>query len=179
MSDVLILTKEEPLNLTKNEPLATKLQVGAGWDFKNGVNIDLDLIAHTNTKAIAYFGGKDPLNGSIVSGPDNRSGKGQGIDEFVEVDLTKVPADVNKITFALSSFSGESMEQVQNEFVQIKDVASGRIIAKTTEPTLSDEQGKKTLIFGSLVRSNNEWSFETELVYNTKTAQEHLVSIRS
>lgn len=176
MSDTLILTKEEPLNLTKNEPLATKLQVGAGWDFKNAVNIDLDLIAHTNTKAIAYFGDKDPLNGSIVAGPDNRSGKGQGIDEFIEVDLTKVPSEVNKITFALGSFSGENFDQVEGEFVQIKDVALGRIIAKTTEPVTGTG---KTLVFGSLVKTNNEWSFETKLTYTNDSIQEYMLALRA
>ena len=170
----LILTKEEPLNLTKNEPLATKLQVGAGWDFKSGSKIDLDLLAHTDTKKVAYFGVKDPLNGAIVAGPDNRDGKGQGIDEFIEVDLTKVPADVNKITFAVSSYSGENFDNVEGEFIQIKDVTTGNIIAKTNEPVTGTG---KTLVFGSLVRTNNEWSFETTLTYKTDGFEQYVKSV--
>jgi tellurium resistance protein TerD len=170
----LILTKEEPLNLTKNEPLATKLQVGAGWDFKSGSKIDLDLLAHTDTKKVAYFGVKDPLNGAIVSGPDNRDGKGQGIDEFIEVDLTKVPTDVNKITFALASYSGENFDNVEGEFIQIKNVTTGNIIAKTTEPVTGTG---KTLVFGSLVRTNNEWSFETTLAYKTDGFEQYVKSV--
>jgi tellurium resistance protein TerD len=179
MSNVLILTKEEPLNLTKNTPLATKLQVGAGWDFKAGLKIDLDLLAYTDTKKIAYFGVKDPLNGAIVASPDNRDGKGQGIDEFIEVDLDKVPADVNKITFAVSSHSGEDFGTVQGEFVQIKDVATGTIIAKSTElpTTLENENKAKTLVFGSLIRTNNEWSFETTLAYKIDNFEQYVRSV--
>lgn len=171
MSDTLKLTKDEPLNLTKNEPLATKLQIGAGWDFKSGAKIDLDLLAHTDTKKVAYFGQKDPLNGAIVAGPDNRSGQGQGIDEFVEVDLSKVPTDVNKITLVLASYSGENFDNVEGEFIQLKDVATGRIIAKTVDPVTGSG---KSLVFGSLIRSNNEWSFETTLAYHNDNFQEYV-----
>lgn len=155
----LILTKEEPLNLTKNAPLSASLQVGGGWDFKSGVKIDLDLFAYTDTKEICYFGRKEALNGALKCGPDNRDGKGAGIDETIDVDLTKVPANVNKITVALSSYSGQTFDDVQNEFVQIKDLANGEIIAKTQGEITGSG---KTLVFIELNRVNNEWVVETK-----------------
>ena len=76
----------------------------------------------------------------------------------IDADLDKVPADVTKITFALSSYSGENFDEVENEFVQIRDMSNGNIVAKTQGPITGNG---KTLKFIELQRVNNEWIINT------------------
>lgn len=170
----LILTKDEPLNLSKNSPLSTKLTIGAGWGFNSDKNIDLDLFAYTNTKDVVYFNNKDLFNGAIICGPDNRDGKGQGIDETIDIDLTKMPNNITSITIALSSYSGESFDEVKEEFVQIADALTGTIIAKTEGEIVGDG---KTLVFITLQYKNNEWVCTTKLEYSQKDFKEFIKSI--
>lgn len=170
----LILTKDEPLNLTKNAPLSNLLQVGAGWNFTNGKEIDIDLFAYTDTKEIVYFAKKEAFNGALKCGPDNRSGRGQGIDETLDINLTQIPSNVNKITVAISSYSGENFDNVTGEFVQIKDMSNGQIIAKTEGEITGTG---KTLIFIELNRVNGEWVIDTKNEMHPLSFQQFVPSL--
>jgi tellurium resistance protein TerD len=160
----LILTKNEPLNLSKNEPLARKIQIGAGWDFKEGKKIDLDLFAYTNTKQMAFFNQKKLFNGAIVCGGDSRDGQGSGVDEAIDIDLDKIPSDVTEITIALSvytghaSYTGEDFDSIAGEFVQVKNSETNHIIAKT-EGEINGNG--KTLVFCKLSFDGNDWVVHT------------------
>ena len=151
----LNLTKSEPLNLTKSIPLK-KLTIGAGWDVaNNGPAIDLDLLAHTNNKGeVCFFNQLSILNGAIAHTGDNRTGEGDGADEEINVDFENIPDNVTKITFALSSYSGQNFDQIEDEFIQIANTETGEVLAKSHEDVTG--QGK-TLILAEVNKVNGEW----------------------
>ena len=90
--------------------------------FSGGDSIDLDASAimfDENNKALdsIWFGQLQSRDGSIKHSGDNRTGDGDGDDESIHVDLTKVPAQVKSIVFTISSFRGQTFEKLKMLFV--------------------------------------------------------------
>lgn len=86
---------------------ALDLAVGLGWNPRatDGQAFDLDAVAFWNNEAgkvrsdadFIFFNNLKSSEGAIEHTGDNRTG--DGIDETIKVDLTKVPSDVNKWCF--------------------------------------------------------------------------------
>ena len=60
---------------------------------------------------------------------DNLTGEGEGDDEQIEVDLTKIPANISKVAFTCTIYEAETRRQnfgqVSNAFIRIVDESSG------------------------------------------------------
>lgn len=77
----------------------------------DGAAFDLDAIAfliNENGKVRAdndfiFFNNLKSADGSVIHNGDNRTGEGDGDDETLSVDLSKVPTDVSKVIL-LSQF---------------------------------------------------------------------------
>ena len=136
----LTLQKQQSLTLTKPDGAAlTKVRLGLGWDavnsgglrglFGGGGEIDLDasaiLISNGRVADTVYFGQKTSRDGSIRHSGDNLTGAGDGDDEQIVVDLTRIPADIDKVVFVITSYSGQTFAQVENVFARVVDL-SGR-----------------------------------------------------
>lgn len=96
----------------------TKLYVGAGWDMV-GKPVDLDLVAAalsngklTAQTRLVYFG--DKTEPGITLGADNTTGEGDGDDESIVLDLTKVEADVDSIAIGVAAYSGADLATAKN-----------------------------------------------------------------
>lgn len=163
---MLNLEKSQSINLSKK---LTSIKIAAGWDFASGMSIDLDLfaIAYADgaSPQIAYFNNKKLFGGAIECGPDNLSGadtNADGIDEFISIALDKLPEGVKKISIFLSSYSGQSFDQIKNEFAYVVDAATGEKIAKT-----GDVDGKgKTLHFVDLINDDGAFKVKAILEYS-------------
>lgn len=170
MNDTICMTKGEVVSLSKKAPGLTRIFVGAGWDMKKeGVSMDLDLAAFlldSNDQlhgkgSFVYFGNKASADGSTASRGDNLTGAGEGDDEVVDVDLSKVSPDVTKIRFVASIYlgkaKGQSLKDLDNAFIRIVNVADNAELAnyKITDTDSSHE----TFILGELVRDGSDWSF--------------------
>ncbi|MDR8326040.1 tellurium resistance protein TerZ, partial [Acinetobacter baumannii] len=59
--------------------------------------------------------------GSVVHSGDNLTGEGDGDDEIIRVDLTKLPANVEYLAFTVNSFRGQSFNDVDNAFCRVVD----------------------------------------------------------
>ena len=154
---VLNLKKNEPLNLTKNESTASLdvLVIGAGWDTaNNGPDIDLDLVCSANDKTFCYFNALSVFGGAIAHTGDNRTGEGDGADEEIKVKLKDLPENIDRLVFAISSYSGQNFDQIENEFIQIAD-NNGNVLAKSSDDVAG--QGK-TLVLAEVTKKDNEWS---------------------
>lgn len=167
----LSLQKGGNLSLSKEAPGLTKILVGLGWDPRStdGTQFDLDASAfllNANGKVrgdadfIFYNQLKSP-DGSVEHTGDNRDGAGDGDDEAIKVDLSRVPADVDKIAFTVTIHDAENRRQnfgqVGNSFIRIVNEANGSEIVRYD--LAEDASTETAMIFAELYRHNSEWKF--------------------
>ncbi|HEY9316141.1 TerD family protein [Williamsia sp.] len=139
------LSKGQRVSLNKDGGVAlTNIQMGLGWDpvvvkkmFGNrSADIDLDasvvMFADTQAADVVYYGQLTSKDGSIRHLGDNLTGAGEGDDEVVTVDLTRVPMHVNALIFIVTSYQGQTFEQVANAFCRLVDQTTNSELARYT-----------------------------------------------
>lgn len=106
-----------------------------------------------------YFGHLKNSSGSIKHTGDNLTGDGDGDDEQIIIDLSAVRNDT--IVIGVNIYQGKSRNQhfgmLQNAFIRIEDMNTGMELCRYTLDSQFD--GYVTVNFGSLIKSNNEWTF--------------------
>lgn len=162
------LSKGGNVSLTKQAPGLTNISVGLGWDVRvtDGAAFDLDasvfLLADSgrvrSDADFIFYNNKASADGSVVHQGDNRTGEGEGDDEAVTVDLARLPADVNKIVFAVTIHNAEANRQnfgmVQRAYIRVVNLADSKELARYD---LSEDASTETaMIFGELYRDPNE-----------------------
>ncbi|SOB49213.1 TerD family protein [Pseudomonas lundensis] len=167
----LSLTKGGNLSLTKEAPGMTKVLVGLGWDARStdGQDFDLDasaflLKADGKVRAdsdFIFYNQLKSVDGSVEHTGDNRTGKGDGDDEAIKVDLSKIPADIHKIAFTVTIHEAEarrqSFGQVRNAFIRIVNQDTNVEVGRYD---LDEDASTETaVIFGELYRHGTEWKF--------------------
>jgi tellurium resistance protein TerD len=165
------LAKGGNVSLSKEAPGLTKIMIGLGWDARatDGGDFDLDASAFLlgagdrvrGDHDFIFYNNLQSSDGSVRHTGDNRTGDGDGDDESIEVDLSKVPAEVQKIAVTVTIHEGEANRQnfgmVSNAFVRVVDQTSGREI---TRYDLNEDASVETaMIFGEVYRHNNDWKF--------------------
>ena len=167
------LSKGGNINLSKTAPTMNKVDLGLGWNPRatDGKAFDLDAVAFItgeNGKVrvdgdFIFFNQKVSPCGSVVHNGDNRTGEGDGDDETISVDLSKVPLDVAKIVFAVTIHEGQQNNQnfgmVDKAYIRVinKD-ANGEEVARFD--LSEDGSTEVAMIFGELYRHSGEWKFK-------------------
>ena len=85
---------------------------------------------------------------------DDDGSEGEGDDEQIKVDLSKVPENVKSLVFTVNSFSGETFDQIENAYCRVVDSSNNAEIARYT---LSSQGSHTALIMAKLYRHNGEW----------------------
>ena len=165
------LSKGGNVSLTKEAPGLTAVNVGLGWDARTTSGADFDLDASAllvdpagkilSDQYFVFFNNLTSPDGSVEHTGDNLTGEGEGDDEMIKVNLAAVPAECDKIVFAVSIYDaesrGQSFGQVRNAFIRIVNQAGGAEIARYD---LSEDASTETaMIFGEVYRNANEWKF--------------------
>lgn len=180
------LQKGQNVALTKEYPELTKMTVGLGWDpvnrsggkhifgslFSGGnqaPNFDCDasvlLLSEneklTSEKNVVYFGHLTSDDGSVEHSGDNLTGVGDGDDEQIYIDLTKLPEEINKMVFVVNIYDCVKRKQ---HFGMIKNAYIRIINPQTREEliryNLSDDySGATALIAGEMYRAGSQWTF--------------------
>jgi len=166
------LSKGQKVDLTKSNPGLTKVVVGLGWDtnkYDGGHDFDLDssvfLLGEngkvTTESDFVFYNNPQGGNGSVVHTGDNRTGEGDGDDEQVTVDLSAVPANVQRIAFTITihdaTARSQNFGQVSNAYARIINEASG---AELIRYDLGEDFSIETaIVVGELYRHNGEWKF--------------------
>lgn len=167
----LTLTKGGSLSLSKEDPTLVRTRIGLGWDARStdGAPFDLDASAlllgadgkvRTDADFIFYNQPKDEA-GSVAHQGDNKTGDGDGDDEQITVDLSLVPADVQKIVFAVSIHEGQergqNFGQVRNAYIRLLNEDTQ---AEVVRYDLSEDAGQEAALnFAEVYRHNGEWKF--------------------
>ena len=165
------LTKGGNVNLSKEAPNLTNIAVGLGWNPRatDGQAFDLDAIAFLVNESgkvradtdFIFFNNLKSSDGSVEHTGDNRTGEGDGDDEVIKVDLSKVPAVVSKVVFCAVIYDGQARNQnfgqVANAYIRIVNTQGGAEVARYD---LSEDSSTETaMIFGELYKNNGEWKF--------------------
>jgi tellurium resistance protein TerZ len=167
------LVKGQKISLAKESGATlSKVVMGLGWDAvqkKKGflgsifgsspTNIDLDASCalfdeNKETMDFVWFQQLKSRDGSIVHTGDNLTGEGEGDDEQIIVDLTKVPAKVKYLVFTVNSFRGQTFNEVENAYCRIVDSSTQKEIARYT---LTGGGNYTAMVMAKLYRHDNEW----------------------
>lgn len=167
------LVKGQKVDLTKGNSNLKKIVVGLGWDvnkYDGQSDFDLDASAFLlnangkvrNDSDFVFYGNLNHQSGAVSHTGDNLTGEGEGDDEQIKVDLSKVPSDVESIAFAITIYDAETRKQtfgqVSNAFVRIFDEETGNELIRYD---LGEDYSVETaLIVGKLYRKDGEWKFE-------------------
>jgi tellurium resistance protein TerD len=167
----LTLQKGNNLSLTKVSPGLTVATVGLGWDPRttSGEAFDLDasaLLIGENGKVrssadFIFYNQTASADGSVVHLGDNRSGAGEGDDEQINIDLTKVAADVKRVVIVVSidqaDVRRQNFGQVRGAYCRVVDQDEQEIVRFD----LSEDAAPETaMLFAEVYRNGSEWKFK-------------------
>lgn len=166
------LQKGQKVDLTKTNPGLTKMCIGLGWDinkYDGGNAFDLDTAAFLlgeNGKVrkqndFVFYSNLNHESGAVAHKGDNRTGEGEGDDEQILIDLSKVPADVMRIAFTATIYDAEARKQnfgqVSNAYIRVIDEANNKELIRYD---LGEDFSIETaVVVGELYRNGSEWKF--------------------
>ena len=165
------LQKGGNVNLSKAAPGLSAVAIGLGWDTRatdgdafdidaSGFMLKPDSKVRSDTDFI-YFNNKKSPDGSVEHLGDNLTGAGEGDDETINVTLSGVPSDVDKIAFTVTIHDAEakrqSFGQIAKAYIRVINSADNAELARFD---LSEDGSTETaMIFGELYRAGAEWKF--------------------
>ena len=166
------LKKGQKVDLTKGNPSLSKILIGLGWDvnkYDGGFDFDLDAAAfllNANGKVnededFIFYNNLKHKSGSVEHMGDNLTGEVEGDDEEIRVDLSKVPANIEKIDFTVTSYDYEirkqTFGQVSNAYIRVVDETTGKEIIRYD---LGEDFSVETAVaVGEIYRRGTEWKF--------------------
>jgi tellurium resistance protein TerD len=164
------------INLEKGqrvELLLPKFVVGLGWDANSsssGQDFDLDasvFVLGENKKILSdeyfiFYNNLKSPDGAVEHTGDNLTGVGDGDDESIKVDLSKINPDAMEIcivvTIHKASERHQNFGQVRNSFVRVYNPDNNEEIIKYE---LEEDFSVETAVeFGRIYKRNGEWKFE-------------------
>lgn len=165
------LQKGGNVNLSKEAPGLKKMTIGLGWDTRatDGAGFDLDgavFLLNTTGKVrsdadFIFYNNLKSADGSIVHSGDNLTGAGEGDDETVSIDLSSVPADIDKIVVGVTIHEAESRGQnfgmVSKAFIRCINADGGTEIARYD--LSEDGSTEAAMVFGEVYRNGTDWKF--------------------
>ncbi|SSY81024.1 TerD family protein [Alysiella crassa] len=168
------LQKGGNINLSKEAPTLTKMQLGLGWDVRatDGADFDLDGSAFLLNAAgkvrsdadFIFYNQTQSDTGAVEHQGDNRTGVGvgDGDDEIIVVDLSKIPANVEKVAITVTIHDAEvrkqNFGQVASAYIRCVNANNDVEVARFD---LSEDASIETaMIFGEIYRHHGEWKFK-------------------
>ena len=168
------LQKGQKIDLSKGNAGFQRIMVGLGWDeATNQIQpIDCDasvilcnakgkIIDKDIDKCCVYFGNLLDDSGSIMHQGDNLTGAGDGDDEQIRVDISNVPANIERMVFVVNIYDAFNRRQhfgmIRNAFIRLVNMDNQAEICKFN---LSDNySGMTGLVVGEIYKKNNAWRF--------------------
>ena len=173
------LSKGQKISLEKEAGGAlSQIKMGLGWDvgaapqksggFLGGLfggggsaggSIDLDascimLDANKQMVDAIWFGQLQSKDSSIQHTGDNRTGAGDGDDEVINVNLSRIPDHVQALVFTVNSFTGQTFATVNNAFCRLVNASNNSEVARYD---LSAQVSHTALILAKIYRHNGDW----------------------
>jgi tellurium resistance protein TerD len=167
------LNKGGRISLSKENPGLRKIQVGLGWDARetDGATYDLDASAFIlnasdqvrTDQDFIFYNNLKGANGAVEHMGDNLTGSGDGDDEVVKMDLSKLDlqTDIGKIALVVTIHDaerkGQNFGQIENAFIRVVNDETGLEIVRFD---LTEDYSIETaMIFGEIYKKDGEWRF--------------------
>jgi tellurium resistance protein TerD len=165
------LSKGGNVSLTKQAPGLSAVTVGLGWDLRTttGTDFDLDasaLVLDASGKIVSdqhfvFFNNLRTPDGGVEHTGDNTTGAGEGDDEQINVTFGALPAEAERVAFAVSIYDadsrGQNFGQVRNAYIRVLNQGDRSEMARYD---LSEDASMETaMVFGELYRSGADWKF--------------------
>ena len=164
------------INLEKGQRVNVNLPkfvVGLGWDANassTGQDFDLDasvFVLGENKKLLTdshfvFYNNLTSPDGAVEHTGDNLTGDGDGDDESIKIDLSKINPNATELCFVVTIHDAENRKQnfgqVRNSFVRVYNPDTKEEILKYE---LEEDFSIETAVeFGRLYKRNGEWKFE-------------------
>lgn len=117
-----------------------------------------------NNSDLIYFGNLHDRYGAVVHQGDNLTGDGDGDDEEIMIDLSKMPDRINKVVIFVNIYQARSKKQnfgmIKNSFIRLVNDDTHQEICRYNISESSEYSTATAVIFGELVRNNGEWEFK-------------------
>lgn len=172
------LQKGQKVSLTKENAGLSNILIGLGWDeakrARGGFfapkpqSIDCDASALLlkggklyDKSDIIYFGNLQHKTGAVWHMGDNLTGAGDGDDEQIVVDLSRLPQEYDRIVLVVNIYQALQRKQhfgmIENAFIRLVDGKTNREMCKYN--LTENYSGMTAMIFGEVYRHNGEWKF--------------------
>ncbi len=170
------LQKGQKVSLTKENAGLSNILIGLGWDeakrarggFFAPQPIDCDASALLlkggklyDKSDIIYFGNLQHKTGAVWHMGDNLTGAGDGDDEQIVVDLSRLPQEYDRIVLVVNIYQALQRKQhfgmIENAFIRLVDGKTNREMCKYN--LTENYSGMTAMIFGEVYRHNGEWKF--------------------
>lgn len=167
------LQKGAKVDLTKTNPAVKKFTVGLGWNPNStGDTFDVDVSAFivgadgkriSNDHFVFYNNLKSP-NDFVTHTGDNLTGEGDGDDETLIVDFSKVSPEEKAIMFVVTIHEADTKKQnfgqISGSYIRILNGENNDEIMKYD---LNEDFSTETsVLFGKLYEKDGEWKFSAE-----------------
>lgn len=167
------LNKGGRISLSKENPGLKKILLGLGWDARatDGGDYDLDasvFILNSAEKVrsdsdFIFYNNLKGANGAVEHTGDNRTGAGEGDDEAVKIDLSKLDTqpDIHKVSVVVTIHDADARHQnfgqIENAFIRVVNDETGVEIVRFD---LTEDYSIETaMIFGEIYKKDGEWRF--------------------
>ncbi len=176
------LKKGQKVDLTKGNSGLKRVMVGLGWDEaqkpggfgrlfggRSTLDFDCDAMAFvlqkgqiTQRQDVVFFNNLNHPTGCVIHRGDNLTGGGQGDDEQIMVELSRLPMEYDRIVFLVSIYQAQERHQhfgmIKNAFIRIVDADTSKELC-IYNLSSEDYDGKCAMVFGELYRKDGEWKF--------------------
>jgi tellurium resistance protein TerD len=166
---MISLSKGQKIDLTKTNPSLQKLLIGLGWQKRatDGAPFDLDasaLLLDSEGKALGetsfvFFRNPVSPDGAVKTHGDNLTGTGDGDDEKITIDLSKVDASVHSVQIQVTIHDAvarqQNFGQVNQTYVRFLDEETGE---QTHKFDLAEDFSTETcVVLASVYRHDGGW----------------------
>ena len=170
----IVLQKGQRITLEKS---ITHARIGLGWDtnkYDGGYDFDLDasvFLLGSNNKLLkdedfVFYNNLNGRDGTVIHTGDNLTGSGDGDDEVILIDFTKMPDEIEKIAICVTIYEADvrrqNFGQVSNAYIKISKLADADDMVGTPVLQFDLEEDfsiETAIVVAEIYKKNGDWKF--------------------
>lgn len=163
----------DDINIIEKNPALKRVLIGLGWDLNafDADAIDLDVSCLLLDKDgqtmedqdFIFYNNMEAREGAVIHNGDNRTGAGDGDDESMLVDLTKLPFDIMRVLFVISIYQGFEKEQnlgmMKNAYIRLVDADTDEEMYRFVLKEELQDRMETAMMVAAIDREGPKWHF--------------------
>ncbi len=162
------LKKGDKVNLSSSNNRVAGVIVGLGWDSarEGSASVDCDasaIICGPDGKAmeVICFNKMRSVNDAVVYTGDSQTGEGNGDNERIYINFTKLPQNIGKIVISANIYDAKAKRQhfgmINNAFVRVLNWKTGEEMCRFN--LTENYSGMTGIIAAEIFRTASGWDF--------------------